>query len=270
MTQPSDGSGTDRKPSRTLVDRLKDHPVIGGFLLLGAVTAALGTVFGPVNRELHERRASSPEAEYERLAELGAGVTLARFDEVLDDEPDLQTSTEGGLRRNIYKRPYVYVLAVTNPDSTVVSFAVMVREPDFHPDFGGVVLGKTVPFEAWETPGALVGACGNPGEYFEVSQGPAGAMPKVRAVGFSGLGGHDDTQFDPLCQADEQLDACDAYLVGDAALSTEAVDCFTSSPSGQRLRSTLRPNLYAEGMPNQDLSYELISIRTPEVTALDT
>lgn len=65
------------------------------------------------------------------------------------------------------------------------------------------------------------------------------------------------------------MNVCDAYLVGHAALSTEAVECFMSSSSGQQLRSSLRPNVYAEGMPNQELSYELITIFSPEVFALD-
>lgn len=83
----------------------------------------------------------------------------------------------------------------------MVSFAVMVREPDFHPNFQGIVLSETVPSEAWATPGAVAGACGNPVEYFEVSEGPSGASPKVRAIGFSGLGAH-DAQFESLCQAE--------------------------------------------------------------------
>lgn len=210
---------------------------------------------------------TKPEAEYNRLSMLKAGITLSQFEDILEeDKADIERSAPDGLKRHIYLRPYDYVLAVTD-EQTVISFSVMVRagQEDFHPNFDGIVLGQTTLDSAWETPGALAGVCGQTVAYFERSVGPSTAEPRVRAVGVNRLGQVDDTDIDLLCDANEELYRCDGDLTGDADLAVDAVDCFLGTDEGRLLRETVRPNIYSEGASNQELSYDLITPFDPEI-----
>jgi len=154
----------------------------------------------------------------------------------------------------------------------------MVREEDFYPSFGDIVLGKTTVAEAWDTPGALAGECGNPPEYFERSTASS-AEPWVRALGFKQIDQVDETDVGLLCDAGAKLAECKGGLSGDAELSEEAVDCFLETRVGDteidtdtvasRLRGGLRPNIYAESAPDQPLDYSLIDISVPEILSAE-
>ncbi len=255
-----------------LSKRLSDHPHVALLLALAAVVGAVGTLITPVRSlvgVLADARSDSSSAEEGRLAELTAGVTLASFEDTLDgDRPELRRPLPEGLTRHVYQREEVYVLAVTDPTDTVVSFAVMLRVRDFHPEIDGIVLGETPPAEAWATPGALGGGCGRPVEYFEVSPGPSSATPTTRSLGLSAVGSHADEDLVPICSAETALSDCDALVYGDGALSRTAADCFLTASSGQDLRRGLRPNVYAEGAPYQELTYEMVTIFESEILAL--
>jgi hypothetical protein len=145
----------------------------------------------------------------------------------------------------------------------------MVREEDFHPTFGDIVLGETTVAEAWDIPGALAGGCGRPPEYFERTTGPSTAEPRVRALGLKESDDVDETDLGLLCDSQAALTDCGGELFGDAELAEEAVDCFLNTPEGGRLRQRVRPNIYAESAPFQPLDYSLINIYDPEIMSAE-
>jgi hypothetical protein len=241
---------------------------------LAALVTAIGTLFGASALALNywnDQRAKTPQAEYERLAKLRAGITLSRFQEILEeDEAHVQRSGSSGFKRHIFGRPYDYVLAVTDKNQTVVSFSVMVRKDGFYPTFGDgdIVLGQKTLAAAWDTPGALAGVCGKDVAYFERTE-LSSADPVVRAVGIYARGHADEKDLELLCNAERQLYRCDGYLAGEADLSSEAVGCFPSTAEGKQLRQNLRPNIYAEGALYQELPIELLTPSEPEIIAAE-
>jgi hypothetical protein len=222
------------------------------------------------------QRASSPQAEYARLADLKTGVTLNRFRAALDGaEPDRRAAVENepGRHRYLFARPYEIVLAVTDSDETVLSFAVMARRQHFHPTFKipgerAVVLGETYPAQAWSRPGAIGSNCGNPIEYFEISGSQSNARPIARAVGMRDTGKTPDQQLNLVCAIENKAAECRALLSGDARLQHRAVPCLLSDPRVDRLRRRLPVNVYAQGDAFLPLSYDLITPFAYEIDAL--
>jgi hypothetical protein len=256
----------DKPQPKGLVSGLSTANVIVS--LIASLIVIAGTVSGYIvyrNKIEKEKYAKTAEAEYERLAKLKAGITLSRFQAILEqEEAEVVTSGSGGLTRHLYARPYDYVLAVTDKNQRVVSFSVMVRKQNFHPRFDRVVLGQTTLASAVDDPEALAGVCGRPVAYFERT-GLSTATPIATAVGITASGHADKKDLDLVCKADPQLDKCGGYLVGDADLARKAVDCFLNTPEGKRLRENLRPNIYTEAAVYQDLSFELITPFEPEI-----
>ena len=256
----------EERPSKASVGRLLSVAaavvaVIGGLVALGR--------FG--YGEWSDWQDEQPDAEYERLEQLRAGIPLSQFQDILDEEDaDVRRFPEG-LIRHLYVRDYDYVLAVTDADQTVVSFSVMVREEDFHPTFSDrIVLGETTVASAWDTPGALAGVCGRPVQYFERSRDPSIAEPRVQALGVSGNGYVTESDLDLVCNADSALEACKSYLTGDAELAEgAAVDCFLNSAEGRTLREGLRPNVYAESAPHKPLLYEHLTLSDDEILSAE-
>jgi hypothetical protein len=104
----------------------------GGIASLITVGVFVAGAVGYGIKYMDDKHTKTPEAEYERLAKLKAGITLSRFQAILErEEVEVVTSGSGDLIRHLYARPYDYVLAVTDKNQRVVSFSVMVRKQNF-------------------------------------------------------------------------------------------------------------------------------------------
>ena len=263
------GGNEESGPRTSLKKRIENSRLVWPVVMLATVLGAIVFLVTPILHWVQKQHDAGVGAEEQRLSKLTAGVSLGYFEGILEGNPVVPSGQPAGSTRNVFVKKREYVVAVTDAHMTVLSFAVILKDPTFHPRFGGVVLGETTPAQVWPVPGAVGGVCGRPVNYFETSGSPATAAPKVRAVGYTavtGEGGDEDSA--AICAADSTLLACSAYLVGDMGLSESSGACLAGSTQGSTLRRTLHVNVYAEAAPYQELLYPSMTILESEIFAL--
>jgi hypothetical protein len=255
----------------------------GGIKAAAALVAAVATLGGATSWVLTragEQQQRGPSAESERLQQLRAGVTFARFERLLGQQPDVRASIGGtdaaALRRLhasrfVFVRKYDYVQAVVGSEGTVLGFSIVARTQSLHPHFRWfgkpIVLGETrLSAIQAERIGGFCGA--SRAQYFVAGGGTNSANAQEVAIGVVSMGSDSAPLDKGLCSHVEKLFAChvdnDAYL--NALLTFRGNECFLGSAAGKQADDMVM-NTYAESAPTIPMSSDLLAPAEPEVAA---
>lgn len=256
--------------------------VSGGIKGAAALIAAIVTLGGTVSWVLtraSEHQQHGPSAESDRLQRLRAGLTFARFQSILGQQPDVHASISGrdgaalrqrGATRFIFVRKYDYIQAVVGSDSTVLGFSIVARTQKLHPRFRWfaqpVVLNQTrlsaIPAER------IGGFCGaSRAQYFVAGGGTNSENAQEVAIGVVSMGA-DARQLDKAVCSNYQA-FWDCHVDNGAYLNTLLLrgnDCFFASAAG-KAAALMVMNTYAESAPTIPMSSDLLAPAEPEVAA---
>lgn len=274
----------DRTDGRRPQNRLRG--LLSGVKGLVAVAGGLVTVAAAVTlvvTKIEDVSDKGPPSEAERLGQLQAGITFARFRRILADEPDVQRPVgeapdseflaDRQAKRYVFVRRQVYIQAVVADDS-VLGFSIVARTGKIHPKFewgaGAVTVtvgrSRVTLGERYDPPNRLGGFCGaNRAQYFEAHGGSNADNAQEFAVGVSTVGFDGDRIGGAICGAAKPLSDCKvstAYT--NVIFGPEGVGCFLRSVKSKAVR-LLPINTYVETAPSISLFSELLAPLEPEV-----
>ncbi len=170
-------------------DEVRHLPAIVLLLLLSGVIAAAGTVFSAAQCtwDAYDAHFQWREDEYNKIADLRAGISIERFREILGSPIFVRHNDDGSLVENSFQGRDYWVQAVEDSSGTVLLFSVTACDVDFRPKFEipdgrsnkfAVTLNKTYLSDVRATPlrvmYSLPGATGNRNFYDEYGFGNPG------------------------------------------------------------------------------------------------
>jgi hypothetical protein len=125
---------------------IRRTPVFIYLILVALILSALITIWqGAAGlRDFYQDRFAWRAGEYEKLASLHGGISIAKFEEVLGSQTFVRTSKDGTLTESTFEGREYWVQAIYDDTGTVQLFAVTSCGRSFRPSFetplGGVEL----------------------------------------------------------------------------------------------------------------------------------
>jgi len=118
-------------------DQVRRTPPLVLLLLLSAIIAAAGTVYGAAQCvwDGYDETYRWRQHEYEKIAELRAGISIERYDELLGSPLFVRDNDDGSLTESSFRERDYWIQAVHDATGTVLLFSVSACDEDFRPTF---------------------------------------------------------------------------------------------------------------------------------------
>ena len=126
-----------RSWAEKFADEVRRLPALILLLLLSAIIAASGTIFGAAffAWEAYDDHFRWRDHEYDKISELRAGITVERFKEILGSPLFVRENVDGSLTESSFKGRDYWVQAVHDPTGTVQMYSVTACDVEFTPTF---------------------------------------------------------------------------------------------------------------------------------------